>query len=64
MLAVYAIVKGNEVGWASGRTLGLLGASLALFVAFIVIEARHPRRSCRSASFGIGTSPSPTSSAC
>jgi EmrB/QacA subfamily drug resistance transporter len=42
MLAVYAIVKGNEVGWTSGRTLGLLGASLALFVAFVVIEARHP----------------------
>ena len=42
MLAVYAIVKGNEVGWTSGRTLGLLGASLVLFVVFVVIEARHP----------------------
>jgi EmrB/QacA subfamily drug resistance transporter len=42
MLAVYAIVKGNEVGWTSARTLGFLGASLALFVAFVVIEARHP----------------------
>src|SRR5215217_2448264 len=42
MLAVYAIVKGNEVGWTSGRTLGFLGASLVLFVVFVVIEARHP----------------------
>src|SRR6187549_3260627 len=42
MLAVYAIVKGNEVGWTSARTLGLLGASLVLFIVFVVIEARHP----------------------
>ncbi|HEY3106695.1 MAG TPA: DHA2 family efflux MFS transporter permease subunit [Gaiellaceae bacterium] len=42
MLAVYAIVKGNEVGWTSGRTLGFLGASLALLLVFLVIEARHP----------------------
>ena len=26
MLAVYAIVNGNEVGWTSAQTLGLLGA--------------------------------------
>src|SRR5690348_5395480 len=26
MLAVYAIVNGNQVGWTSGRTLGLLAA--------------------------------------
>jgi EmrB/QacA subfamily drug resistance transporter len=42
MLAVYAIVKGNEVGWTSGQTLGILGAALILFAVFIVIEARHP----------------------
>ena len=40
MTAVYAIVNGNEVGWATTRTLGLLGVSLALFAAFVVIEAR------------------------
>jgi EmrB/QacA subfamily drug resistance transporter len=40
MLAVYAIVKGNETGWTSGRTLGLLGAAAALLVVFLVIEAR------------------------
>jgi EmrB/QacA subfamily drug resistance transporter len=40
MLAVYAIVNGNEVGWTTVRTLGLLGAAGALFVAFLAIEAR------------------------
>ena len=40
MLAVYAIVNGNETGWTSGETLGLLGAAAALLVTFLVIEAR------------------------
>jgi EmrB/QacA subfamily drug resistance transporter len=40
MLAVYAIVNGTEVGWQTARTLGLLGASALLFVAFLVIESR------------------------
>ena len=40
MLAVYAIVKGNDVGWATGRTLGLLGAAVVLLVAFLVTETR------------------------
>jgi EmrB/QacA subfamily drug resistance transporter len=40
MLAVYAIVNGNEVGWMSGRTLGLLAAAGALLVAFLSIEGR------------------------
>jgi len=40
MLAVYAIVNGNDSGWTSGQTLGLLGAAVALLSAFIVIEAR------------------------
>jgi EmrB/QacA subfamily drug resistance transporter len=42
MLAVYAIVNGNEVGWTTARTLGLLAASAALLGAFLVIEARAP----------------------
>ena len=42
MLAVYAIVKGNEVGWTSGRTVGLLAAAAGLLAIFLVIEARHP----------------------
>jgi EmrB/QacA subfamily drug resistance transporter len=40
MLAVYAIVNGNEVGWGAVRTLGLLAASVVLLVAFLVIESR------------------------
>jgi EmrB/QacA subfamily drug resistance transporter len=40
MLAVYAIVNGNEVGWLSARTLGLLGAAAALLGLFLFIEAR------------------------
>ncbi|MEP6893948.1 MAG: DHA2 family efflux MFS transporter permease subunit [Gaiellaceae bacterium] len=40
MLAVYAIVNGNDQGWTSGRTLGLLAAAAALMALFIGIEAR------------------------
>jgi EmrB/QacA subfamily drug resistance transporter len=39
MIAVYAIVNGNEVGWLTGRTLGLLAASAVLLAIFLVIEA-------------------------
>jgi hypothetical protein len=35
MLAVYAIVNGNQAGWASGRTLGLLAAAGVLLGAFL-----------------------------
>ena len=40
MLAVYAIVNGNQKGWASGQTLGLLVVAAALLALFIGIEAR------------------------
>ena len=40
MLAVYAIVNGKDVGWTSGRTLGVLGGAAALLVTFLVIESR------------------------
>ena len=40
MLAVYAIVNGNESGWTSGQTVGLLAAAVALLAAFFVIESR------------------------
>ena len=40
MLAVYAIVKGNDVGWLGARTLGLLGAAAVLLLAFLVRESR------------------------
>ena len=42
MLAVYAIVNGNEAGWSSGQTIGLLAAAAALLGLFLVIEARVP----------------------
>src|SRR5205814_5534477 len=38
--AVYAIVNGNEAGWASAQSIGLLAASIVLLVIFIGIEAR------------------------
>jgi MFS family permease len=37
---VYAIVNGNQVGWLTVRTLGLLAASALLLAIFLVIEAR------------------------
>jgi EmrB/QacA subfamily drug resistance transporter len=40
MLAVYAIVNGNETGWLTGQTLGLLAGSVVLLGAFLVIERR------------------------
>ena len=44
LLAVYAIVNGNEVGWTSVATVTQLGGVLLLFAAFIAIESRvrHP----------------------
>jgi EmrB/QacA subfamily drug resistance transporter len=40
MIAVYAIVNGNGVGWTTVRTLGLLGIAAGLFATFLLIEAR------------------------
>jgi EmrB/QacA subfamily drug resistance transporter len=40
MVLVYAIVKAQEFGWGSGRTLGLIGVAVALLAAFVVIELR------------------------
>jgi EmrB/QacA subfamily drug resistance transporter len=39
MLAIYAIVNGNQEGWTSGQTLGLLGAAAALVAVFIWLES-------------------------
>ncbi|HTO83482.1 MAG TPA: DHA2 family efflux MFS transporter permease subunit [Methylomirabilota bacterium] len=39
LLAVYAIVNGNEAGWASLQTLGLLTAAAVLLAVFLGIEA-------------------------
>jgi EmrB/QacA subfamily drug resistance transporter len=40
MLAVYAIVNGNEIGWTSVQTVVLLGAAALLLALFLGIEAR------------------------
>jgi EmrB/QacA subfamily drug resistance transporter len=40
VLATYAIVNGNEVGWASSQTLGLLACTAVLVAAFLMIQAR------------------------
>jgi len=40
ILAVYAIVNGNDKGWTSAQTLGLLIGSGVLMTAFLVLESR------------------------
>ena len=40
MLAVYAIVNGNDWGWTSARTVGLLLVAAALLATFLAIESR------------------------
>jgi EmrB/QacA subfamily drug resistance transporter len=40
MLLVYALTKATEDGWGTATTIGLLAASAALVVAFVVIEVR------------------------
>jgi EmrB/QacA subfamily drug resistance transporter len=40
ILAVYAIVNGNDAGWTSAQTLGLLAAAVVLLGAFVAIESR------------------------
>ena len=40
ILAVYAIVNGNQEGWISVRTLGLLALAAVILGAFLVIESR------------------------
>jgi hypothetical protein len=38
MLAVYAIVNGNNLGWTSFATLSKLGGAIILHIIFIIIE--------------------------
>ena len=52
MLAVYAIVNGNQEGWLSARTLGLLRVAAALLARSSSRSSRaSARRSCRSRLF-------------
>ena len=64
MIAVYGVVGGNEAGWSSFQTLGLLAVAAVLMVAFVVREARveHPLVPLRLSS--CATSRSPRSWAC
>ena len=41
LLLVFALVKAPTVGWGKARTIGELGAALALLAAFVVNELRH-----------------------
>ena len=43
-MLVLALLRGNEEGWGSALIVGLLAGSVALFAAFIAVEARqkHP----------------------
>jgi EmrB/QacA subfamily drug resistance transporter len=40
MLLVYAMTRATQHGWVTAETIGLLAASAALVVAFVVIELR------------------------
>ena len=40
LVLVYGIVKAQDYGWASGKTLGLAALAIALLGAFVVIEQR------------------------
>lgn len=40
LLAVYAIVNGNEIGWKSYQTIGLLTGASLLFAVFLFTESR------------------------
>src|SRR3954468_8287535 len=40
MLLVYALTRAAQHGWGTASTIGLLAASAALIVGFVVIEAR------------------------
>jgi EmrB/QacA subfamily drug resistance transporter len=42
IVLVYAIVKAQDFGWGSARTLGLGALAIALLVAFVAIERRTP----------------------
>ncbi|AND71126.1 hypothetical protein ATSB10_36720 [Dyella thiooxydans] len=39
-LAIYAVVNGNEAGWTSPATLGVLAGALASLALFVTVESR------------------------
>ena len=42
MLLVYALTRASQHGWVTAETIGLLAASAALIIGFLVIEMRSP----------------------
>ncbi|HVW45596.1 MAG TPA: MFS transporter [Solirubrobacterales bacterium] len=57
---VFGLIKAQEWGWASGRTIGFLIAGILLLVAFAMVESRTrlpllPMRLFRDRSLSIGT---------
>ncbi len=40
MTLVFALVKGNQYGWASGKTIGLLVLAVALLAAFTAVQLK------------------------
>src|SRR4051794_247257 len=40
MALVYALVKGNDFGWGSGKTLAWLAAAVLFLIAFAVVQVR------------------------
>lgn len=57
--AVYAILTGEHVGWLVPQTLSLLGSAVALFVLFLIVQAKSrspllPLRLFRAPGLGAG----------
>jgi EmrB/QacA subfamily drug resistance transporter len=42
-LIVFALLRGNNAGWASAQIIGSLVAGVALLVAFVIVELRQER---------------------
>ncbi len=53
LVLVYDIVKAQQYGWTSGRTIGLFFLALVLLAAFVVIERRSSAPLVRLAIFRI-----------
>ena len=55
VLLTYTIVKAQEFGWGSGRTLGLGAAAVALLLAFGVVQTRRAAPLVRLSIFRVRT---------
>jgi EmrB/QacA subfamily drug resistance transporter len=55
VVLVYAIVKAQEFGWGSARTLGLGAVAIALLAAFLAIERRSAAPLMRLSIFRVRT---------